>query len=62
MWNKFKKKKTLIADVLPKLWTPKNLVRSMPKKSRFRGSVEKQHEKCAQTLLKFEGKLLHHIY
>ena len=26
---------TLIADVTPKLRTPKNMVRSMPKKSRF---------------------------
>ena len=34
---------TLIADVLPKLRTPKNMVRSMPKKSRFRGSYKKQY-------------------
>ena len=53
---------TLIADALTKLWTLKNLVRSMPKKSRFRGSVEKQHGKCAQTLLTFEGQRLHLIY
>ena len=53
---------TLIADVFPKLRTPKNMVRSMPKKSRFRGSVKKQHGKCAQTLWKFEGQLLHHIH
>ena len=53
---------TLIADVFPKLRTPKNMVRSMPKKSRFRVSVEKQHGKCAQTLFKFEGQLLYHIY
>ena len=31
---------TLIADVFPKLPTPKNLVRSMPKKSRFRGPTK----------------------
>ena len=48
---------TLIADVFPKLRTPKNIVRSMPKKSRFRGSYKKQHGKRAQTLLKFEGDL-----
>ena len=53
---------TLIADVFPKLRTPKNMVRSIPKKSRLRGSVEKQHGKCAQTLFKFEGHLLYHIY
>ena len=53
---------TLIADVFPKLRTPKNMVRSMPKKSHFRGSVEKQHGKCSQILFKFEGHLLYHIY
>ena len=58
----FQKKMTLIADVFPKLRTPKNMVKSMPKKSRFKGSVEKQHGKCAQTLLKFERQLLYHIY
>ena len=53
---------TLIADIFLKLRTPKNMVRSMRKKSHFRGSVEKQHGKCAQTLFKFEGHLLHHIF
>ena len=53
---------TLIADVFPKLRTPKNIVRSMPKMSRFRGSVEKQHGKWAQTLFKVGGQLLYHIY
>ena len=53
---------TLIADVFPELRTPKKTVRSMPKKSRFRGSVEKQHGKVAQTLFKFGGHLLYHVY
>ena len=53
---------TLIADVFPKLRTPKNMVRSMPENSRFRASVEKQHGKGTQTLFKFEGHLLYHIY
>ena len=53
---------TLIADVFPKLRTQKNLVRSMPKKSRFKISFKKQHGKCAQTLLKCQGQLLWHIY
>ena len=53
---------TLIADVSPKLRTPKNMVRSMPKNSGFRRPVEKQHGKCAQTLLKFEGQLVYYIY
>ena len=48
---------TLRADVFPKLRTPKNLVRSMPKKSRFRGSDKKQIGKFAQTLFKFERHL-----
>ena len=46
---------TLIADVFPKLRTPKNIGRSMPKKARFRGSYKKQHGKRAQTLFKIEG-------
>ena len=37
---------TLIADVFPKLPTPKHMVRSMQKKSRFRATVEKQPGKC----------------
>ena len=53
---------TLIADVFPKLRTQKNLVRSMPKKSRFKGSFKKQHGKCAQTLFKFAWQNLYHIY
>ena len=52
----------LIANVFPKLRTPKNILRSMPKKSPFGVSVQKQHGKCAQILLKFEGQLLHHNY
>ena len=52
-----KKKMNLRADVFPKLRTLKNLVRSMPKKSRFRGSYKKQQRKRAQTLFKFEGHL-----
>ena len=62
MWNIFKKKLTLIADVFWKIGTPKNMVRSMPKKSRFRVSVEKQTGKCPRKLFKFEGQPLYHIY
>ena len=53
---------SLIADIFPKLRTQKNLVRSMPKKSRFKGSFKKQHGKCAQTLFKFAWQNLYHIY
>ena len=58
----YQKKDDLIADVFPKLRTPKNMVRSMPKKSHFRGSDKKQHGECTQTLFKFERHLLYHIY
>ena len=53
---------TLIVEVFPKLRTPKNKVRSMSKKSCFKGSFGKQHGKCAQTLLKFAWQHLYHIY
>ena len=53
---------TLITDVFQKLRTTKNVVRSMPKKSRFRVSVEKQHCECPQTLFTFETHPLYHIY
>ena len=60
--NIFKKKMTLIAEVFPKLRSPKNKVRSMSIKSRFKGSFKKQHGKCVQTLLKFAWQNLYHIY
>ena len=53
---------TLIAEVFAKLRSPKNNVRSMSIKSRFKGSFKKQHGKCAQTLLKFAWQNLYHIY
>ena len=34
----------------------------MPKKSRFRVSVDKQHAICPQTLFTFAGQPLRHIY
>ena len=60
--NILKKKMSLIADVFPKLRIPKNVVRSMFKKSRFRGSYKKKHGKRDQTLLKFKGQHLYHIH
>ena len=53
---------TLIAEVFPKLGTRKNLVRSMSKKTRFKGSCGNKHGKRLHTLLKFEWKHLYHIY
>ena len=58
----FQKKMTLIAEVFPNLRSPKNNVRSMSIKSRFKGSFKKQHGKCAQTLFKFAWQNLYHIY
>ena len=43
---------TRIADVFVKLQTPKNVVKYISRKSRFRGLFEEQHGKGAQTLLK----------
>ena len=37
----YEKKMNLIADVFLNLRTPKNMVRSISKKSRFRGPLEK---------------------
>ena len=49
-----KKKMTLIANVFLKLRTSKNY--------RFRASLDKQHGKRAQTLLKSEQQHVYHIY
>ena len=53
---------TLIAEVFPKLRSPKNNVRSMFVKSRLNGSFPKQHGKRAQTLLKFARQNLYYNY
>ena len=45
---------TLIADVFPKLQTPKNAAEKISKKSSFRGHFDKQHAKGDQTLLESE--------
>ena len=47
-----KKRMTLIADLFPKLRTPKNVVRYKSKKSRFKGAFERQYGKRVQTLLR----------
>ena len=60
--NISKKKMTLIGQIFPKLRTPKNMVRSISKKFRFKGSFGKQHGKLAQTLLNFERHHIYHIY
>ena len=57
----FVKKMTLIGDVISELRNPKNMVRYMSKKSRFRGPFDRQDDKPAQTLLQSERKHPYHI-
>ena len=45
---------TYIADVLPKLRSPKNIITYMSEKSVFRGPFDREHVKQAQTLLQSE--------
>ena len=52
---------TLIADLFLKLRTPENMVRCMSKKSRFKGSFDRQHGKQIQTLLQSERQHRYHI-
>ena len=53
---------TLIADVFPKLRTPKNVVRYLFKQSTFRGPFDRQYGKRAITLLQSERQHRYHIY
>ena len=57
----FKKKSTFITDLFAKLRTPKNVVRYMSKKSRFKGLFDRQHGKRVQTLLRSEPQHRYHI-
>ena len=47
----FQKKMTLIAYVFPKLPTTKDVLRSMPKRSRLRGPLDMRHGKRAEALI-----------
>ena len=49
----FKKKRTFIAYVFPKLPTTKNLLRQMSKSSRFREPVDRRHGKWAEALIQY---------
>ena len=51
----------LIADLLLKLRTPKNVVRYMSKNSRFKVPFGRQHGKRVQTLLRYEPQDRYHI-
>ena len=52
---------TVIADLFPKLGTPKNVVRYMSKKSRFKVPFNRQHGKRMQTLLRSEPQHRYNI-
>ena len=52
---------TFIVEIFPILRTPKNVVRSMSKKSRFKGPIDKQHGKRVETLLRSEPQHRYHI-
>ena len=52
---------TLIADLFPKLRTPKNVVRYICKKSRFKGPFDGQHGKRVQTLLRSDPQHCYQI-
>ena len=52
---------TLIGDLFPKLLTPKNVVRYMSKKSRFKVPFDRQRGKRAQTLFSSEPQHRSHI-
>ena len=47
----FQKKMTLLAYVIPKLPTKKNVLRQMSKSSRFREPVDRRHGKWAEALI-----------
>ena len=53
---------TLIAYLFLRLPPPKNMVRYMSKKSRFRLPFQKEHGKRVSTLSEFERQNLYHIY
>ena len=52
---------TFIADLFLKLRAPKNVVRYLSKKSRFKGPFDRQHGKRVQTLLRSEAQHRYHI-
>ena len=53
---------TLIADLFLNLRSPKNVVRLMSKKSRFREPFDELHGQSAKNPLKSERHHLHNIY
>ena len=52
---------TLIAYFYRKLRTPENVARYISKKSRFKGTFDRQHDKRIQTLLRSGQQHSYHI-
>ena len=52
---------TLVAYLFPKLRTPKNVVRYMSKKFRFKVPFDRQHGKRVQKLFRSEQQHRYHI-
>ena len=60
--NIFKKKKIVIAKLLPNLQTVKNFVTGLSKSRRLRNSFESQHVKGSKMIVKSPWKLFYHIF
>ena len=60
--NIFKKKKIVIAKLLPNLQTVKNFVTGLSKCCRLRNSFESQHVKGSKIIVKSPSKLFYHIF
>ena len=52
---------TFIADLFPKLRAPKDVLRYLSKKSRFKGTFDRQHGKRVKKLLRSESQYCYHI-
>ena len=52
---------SFIADLFAKLRPPKNVVRYLFKKSRFKGPFDREHGKRVQTLLRSEPQHRYYI-
>ena len=62
IWNVFKKKKIVIANVFPKLATVSGLVTPLSIQRRLKTSFDSQHVKRFQTLVKSSWKHFYHIF
>ena len=62
IFNIFREKMIVIANLLRKLQTVQDLVRALSKKHLFRGPFDSQHVKGSQTLAKSAWEHFHHIF